>query len=91
MLFKCNNCGGTITRESLNGAVCTNCGSEFKVVSTAIVWKDFLIGLIIGTILIAPFFWVPLGRSMVKESIRRGARIPKKKIEKWIEQSKEKR
>lgn len=43
-----------------------------------------LLGMFIGAVFLAPFIWVPLGRRVVKESVRRGAKVTSAKVEKWI-------
>jgi len=45
---------------------------------------EFLIGLFVGTFLIAPFLWTELGRRMAAEAIRRGAGVTRERIEEWL-------
>ncbi|MEM2179084.1 MAG: hypothetical protein QW272_09730 [Candidatus Methanomethylicaceae archaeon] len=47
---------------------------------------SFLVGLFVGTFLIAPFIWTPLGRAVVKTAIAKGAKVPISKVEEWIKE-----
>lgn len=50
---------------------------------------EFLIGLIVGCFIIAPFIWTRLGRELAKEAIARGAAVTREKVEEWLRKGEE--
>lgn len=51
--------------------------------------QAFLIGLTVGTFIIAPFIWTQLGRELAKEAIARGAKVTREKVEEWLKKGEE--
>jgi uncharacterized membrane protein len=50
---------------------------------------DFLLGVFIGVLFVAPFIWTPLGRATAAEAIRRGAGVTREKVEEWLKKGEE--
>lgn len=50
----------------------------------AVTVPDWTIALLIGTLIIGPFIWLPIGRKLAIAPIAKAAKVAEKKVEEWL-------
>lgn len=82
--FTCEVCGALVEAASKR-VVCSYCGAEYvREAMPSPGLGDFLVGVLVGTVFVAPFIWTPLGREFAVTAIQRGAGVTRAKVEEWL-------
>jgi len=82
--YSCETCGSPIIYNGHRRDIkCYVCGEEYEVEGypSPVNWEDFLLGLAIGTFLVAPFIYVPMFRKWAVEKVSKGLKVTKERVE----------
>ena len=80
--YECETCGSPMILNGSSHVKCYVCGEEYEVKGyPGGGMEDFLLGLAVGTFILAPFIYVPVLRSWAVEKISKGLRVARERVE----------